>query len=69
MKNHSSKVVNLVISNISKESFDYILKDLTTFITNTHYNKDFSIDEIYQKVYFEDNNITNLDVNNIRLIL
>ena len=49
MKNYSSKVVNLVISNISKESFDYILKDLTTFITNTYYIKDFLLMKYIKK--------------------
>ena len=41
-----SSIVDIIISNISKELFDYILIDITTTIVNIHFNTDYVPEEI-----------------------
>ena len=61
----SSNMVYFELSNISKEHFEYILKDITTMIVNTYFKQDFTLSNIYNHIAFKDNDMTNLDVNNI----
>ena len=63
-----TKIVEITISNISKELFNYILLDITTAIVNVHFNTDYLPEEIYDYIYFKDGNERNLDVNNMVFI-
>ena len=64
---NSSSIVDIIISNISKEVFNYILLDITT-VVNIHSNTDYLPEEIYNYIYFKDGNERNLDVNNMVLL-
>ena len=63
-----SSVVDITISNISKELFNYILTDITTAIVNIHFNRDYSPEEIYNYLCFKHDHERNLDVNSMVLI-
>ena len=63
------QIVDITISNISKELFNYILVDITTAIVNNHFNKDYLPEEIYNYIYFKDGNERNLDINNMALLV
>ena len=63
-----TKIVEITISNISKELFNYILLDITTAIVNVQFNTDYLPEEFYEYIYFKDGNERNLDVNNLVLI-
>ena len=62
-----SQIVDITISNISKELFDYVLIDITTAIVNIHFDTNYLPEEIYNYIYFKDGNERNLDVNNLVL--
>ena len=64
-----SNIVDINISNVSQELFNYILIDLTTMIATNHFNTTYLPEEIYNYIYFKDNNKTNLDVNNLVLFV
>ena len=64
-----AQIVDISISNISQEQFNYILTDLTTMIVNNHFNTTYLPEEIYNYIYFKDNNERNLDVNNLMLVV
>ena len=64
-----TQIVDINISNISQELFNYILIDLTTMIVNNHFNTTYLPEEIYNYIYFKDNNERNLDVNNLMLVV
>ena len=64
-----TQIVDINISNVSQELFNYILIDLTTMIVNNHFNTNYLPDEIYNYIYFKYNNERNLDVNNLMLIV
>lgn len=64
-----TQIVDINISNVSQEQFNYILIDLTTMIVNNHFNTNYLPEEIYNYIYFKDNNERNLDVNNLMLIV
>ena len=64
-----TQIVDINISNISQELFNYILIDLTTMIVNNHFNTDYLPEEIYNYIYLKYNNKTHLDVNNLMLIV
>jgi len=64
-----AQIVDINISNISQEQFNYILTDLTTMIVNNHFNTTYLPEEIYNYIYFKDNNERNLDVNNLMLVV
>ena len=36
-----AQIVDITISNISKELFNYVLLDITTAIVNIHFNTDY----------------------------
>ena len=63
-----SSIVDITISNISKEVFNYMLIDITTSIVNINFNTDYLPEEIQNRIYFEDGNERNLDVNNMVLL-
>ena len=63
-----SQIVDITISNRSKELFNYILPDIITAIVNIHFNKDYLHEEIYKYIYFKDGNKRNLDINNMVLL-
>ena len=63
-----SQIVDINISNISKETFEAILTELTTMITNFYFGTSFTTNNIYKHVEFKDYDKTNLDVNNLLLI-
>ena len=46
-----TKIVEITISNISKELFNYILLDITTAIVNVHFNTDYLPEEIYDYLF------------------
>ena len=48
-----TQVVDITISNISKEQFNYILIDITTAISSTHFNTDCLHEQIYKYIYFK----------------
>ena len=62
-----SQIVDITISNISKELFKYILIDVTTAIVNLRFDTNYLPEEIYNYIYFKDGNERNLDVNNLGL--
>lgn len=64
-----TQIVDINISNISQELFNHILIDLTTMIVNNHFNTTYLPEEIYNYIYFKDNNERNLDVNNLMLVV
>ena len=64
----NSQIVDINISNISKEAFEDILTELTTMITNFYFDTSFTANNIYKQVEFKDYDKTNLDVNNLLLI-
>ena len=63
-----SSIVDITISNISKQVFNYILIDIITAIVDIHFNADYLPEQIYNFIYFKDGNERNLDVNNMVLI-
>ena len=63
-----SQIVDINISNISKDTFEAILTELTTMITNFYFGTPFTTNNIYKHVEFKDYDKTNLDVNNLLLI-
>ena len=63
-----SSIVDITISNISKELFNYIFLDISTAIVNIHFNTNYLPEEIYNYIYFKDGNERNLDVNNLLLL-
>jgi len=65
MTTHSSNTIDINITNVDKDLFDYILRDLTTMIVNLHFKKNFTTTNIYNFIVFKDNNKTNLTINNI----
>ena len=62
-----SEMVDFTIYGIIKEQFDRILRRVTVSIVNIHFNKKFTLDNLYEHIEFIDGNITELDVNNVRL--
>ena len=56
------------ISNVNPDIFEYLLVEITTLLVNRHFNQNFTIENIYNRISFIDNNIRNLDINNIYLI-
>ena len=54
--------------NIQEDQFGCILARVTTTVVNTHVKQNFTIQEIYNHVEFEDGDITNLHVPNLILI-
>ena len=63
-----SQIVDVNISNISKDTFEAILTELTTMIANLYFDTTFTTNNIYKHVEFKDYDKTNLDVNNLLLI-
>ena len=63
-----NQIVDISLSHISTEQFNYILADLTTMIANIHFDTNYSPEETYNHIIFKDNNNRNLDVNNMVLI-
>ncbi len=63
-----SQIVDINISNISKEAFEDILTELTTMITNLYVDTSSTANNIYKQVDFKDHDKTNLDANNLLLI-
>ena len=63
-----SQIVDINISNISKDTFEAILTELTTMIANLYFDTSFTTDNIYRHIEFKDYDKTNLDVNNLLLI-
>ena len=51
-----SPIVDINISNISQENFNYILIDITTAIINIHLNTGYLPEEIYESIYSKDGN-------------
>ena len=62
------QIVDISLSNISTDPFNYILADLTTMIANIHFGTNYSPEEIYNYIIFQDINNRNLDFNNMILI-
>ena len=60
-------MVDVTIYGITKEQFDRILRRVTVTIVNIHFNKQFTLDNIYEHIEFIDGNITELVVDNLRL--
>ena len=58
-----SKIVDINISNVSKEAFEVLLAELTTMIANLYFDTQFTAMNIYKHVEFKDYDNTNLDVN------
>jgi len=63
-----SKIVDINISNVSKEAFKVLLAELTTMIANLYFDTTFTAMNIYKHVEFKDYDNTNLDVNNLVLV-
>ena len=63
-----SKIVDINISNVSKEAFEVLLAELTTMIANLYFDTIFTAMNIYKHVEFKDYDNTNLDVNNFVLV-
>ena len=45
-----NQIVDISLSNISTEQFNYILADLTTMIANIHFDTNYSPEEIYNYI-------------------
>ena len=63
-----SKIVDINLSNISKNTFEVVLAELTTMIANLYFDTTFTAQNIYNHIEFKDSDQTNLDVNNLLLI-
>ena len=62
-----SDTVDITRSGITKGQFERILRRLTVTVANIHFNKQFTLDNIYEHIEFIDGNITELVVDNLRL--
>jgi hypothetical protein len=60
--------VDISIENISKETFNKLLIELTVMIASIHFNQQFNKNDIYNKISFKDNDNKNLVVSNLVLI-
>ena len=63
----SGEMVDFTFYGITKEQYHRILRRVTTTIVNIHFNKQFTLDNIYEHIEFIDGDITELNVANIRL--
>ena len=64
----SSKNIDIEITNINPKLFEYILLDLTTTLANRYFDANFTLENVYNHIWFKDNDRTNLDVNNLILL-
>ena len=63
-----STKVDFNFYNIDEAQFIRILMRVTTSVANSYFKQQFSINEIYNHVYFIDGDRTNLHVNNLILV-
>ena len=51
-----AQIVDITISNISKELVNYILLEITIATVNVHFNTDYFPEGIYKYIYLKDGN-------------
>ena len=62
-----SNIVDFSFYNLEDEEFLGILRRVTTSVVNSHFNQQFTINDIYNHIIFIDGDVTNLHVYNLML--